>query len=124
MPLSPELETLDQLPGGDFLAIIRTLYPSDIRFLQGILGLLSPGDIRLLSPDGNDLPQWQWREFVTGLVVPTSINSPHLRITDSGVRGSSSCGTQSALSTEGWVRAASYSTQSTYPGTPLCPSAK
>jgi len=87
MPLSPELETLDQLLGGDLsLAIIRTLYPSDIRFLQGILGLLSSGDVRLLSPDGNDVPQWQWREFLTELVVPPAINSLHLRITDHGAR--------------------------------------
>lgn len=87
MSLSPELETLDQLLGGDLsLALIRTLYPSDISFLQGILGLMSSGDVRLLSHDGNDVPEWQWRTFVTQLVVPPTINDLHLRITDLGVR--------------------------------------
>jgi hypothetical protein len=87
MPLQPELETLDQLLGGDLsLTIIRTLYPSDITFVQGVLGLLFSGDVRLLSPDGNDVPEWQWRKFVTQLVAPPTINNLHLRITDRGVR--------------------------------------
>jgi hypothetical protein len=41
---SPELETLDQLLGGDLpLTTIRELYPNDAAFLQGVLGLLKSG---------------------------------------------------------------------------------
>ncbi|HEY2584225.1 MAG TPA: hypothetical protein VGI81_00515 [Tepidisphaeraceae bacterium] len=62
--MSPELETLDQLTGGDMpLSTIRQLHPDRPSFESGILGLLSGGDVRLID-GSHDVPQWQWREAI------------------------------------------------------------
>jgi len=83
--MSPELETLDQLLGGDLsLASIRTLYSSDEGFLQGTAGLLSCGDVVLLTAEGITVPDWQVREFVKAL--PSSWQCLKLRLTDQGAR--------------------------------------
>ena len=69
--MSPELETLDQLLGGQLaLSIIRNVYPDDEAFRQGVHGLLNTGDVRLLTSDGSEVPAWRWRElFVEGAVM-------------------------------------------------------
>lgn len=42
--MSPELETLDQLAGGDMpLSLIHGLYPDDAGFICGLSGLLKGG---------------------------------------------------------------------------------
>jgi len=47
---SAELETLDQMLGGDLrLEAISKLFPSSGAFEQGVLGLLSCGDVVLLT---------------------------------------------------------------------------
>jgi hypothetical protein len=78
--MSPELETLDQLLGGDLpLATIRGLYPDDASFQRGVLGLLQEGDIALIA-DG-DVPQWRWRDVLAAI--------PHgfiLRLTEQGAK--------------------------------------
>ena len=54
--MSLELETLDQLLGGQMpVAVIRLIFPSDERFQQAMLGLLAGGDIELV--DGGNLAQ-------------------------------------------------------------------
>jgi hypothetical protein len=74
--MSPELETLDQLVGGDLpLRVIYDLFPDDIRFESGMSSLLRSGEIRLLAEDGAELPQWKWREV---LAVPS--NWPEIRV--------------------------------------------
>lgn len=85
--LSPELETLDQLVGGDLqLAIIRRLYPDAQAFMRGVLGLLSSGDVCLITNDGFDVPRWRWRElFVEGVAVE-ELGDLKLKITDQGAR--------------------------------------
>jgi hypothetical protein len=63
--MSPELETLDQLAGGDMsLAVIRRLYPDVDRFVMGVSGLLAAGDVKLLSETGEVVPRWRWRELL------------------------------------------------------------
>ena len=48
--MSPELETLDQLLSGDLpLSVVRIVYPDDERFILGVLGLLSDGEIQLFE---------------------------------------------------------------------------
>jgi hypothetical protein len=50
MAQSPEMETLDQLLGGEMrLTIIRQLYDSDQSFTRGTHRLLQSGDVRLLD---------------------------------------------------------------------------
>ena len=85
--LSPELETLDQLVGGDLqLAIIRRLYRDDAAFTRGVVGLLSSGDVCLVTNDGAHVPQWRWRElFVDGVAVD-QLSDLKLKITDQGAR--------------------------------------
>jgi hypothetical protein len=62
--MSLELETLDQLLGGDLpLSVIRGLYPDDKSFVVAIHALLCCGDVRLFSVDGADVPAWRWREL-------------------------------------------------------------
>lgn len=57
----PELDTLDQLLGGDMtLNTIRRIFPSDHRFQKAILAMLHEGEIRLLGKDGTEPPRWQW----------------------------------------------------------------
>jgi hypothetical protein len=83
--MSVELETLDQLAGGDLrLSIIRRLYPDDKAFSRGVLGLLSCCDVRLLTADAIEVPAWRWRElFVEGSVLK-ELDRYWLTITDQG----------------------------------------
>ena len=61
---SPELETLDQLLGGDLtLDVIRRVWSDDARFLLGVKGLVSSGDVQLLTRDGGEVPTWRWRQL-------------------------------------------------------------
>jgi hypothetical protein len=87
VPWSPELETLDQLLGGELsLAIIRTLYSNNERFDQAILGLLTEGDVVLLSTDGANIPEWRWKELFSGPSLATHLSLFKLRITEKGAR--------------------------------------
>jgi len=82
--MSPELETLDQLLGGDLsLATVRTLFSSDARFSQALTHLLSVGDVTMLTSDGASVPNWKWRELLTP--VPHDLKDLKLRITDRGI---------------------------------------
>ena len=85
--MSPELETLDQLLGGVLpLVVIRNFYPDENAFLHGVLGLLTSGDVCLLTIEHTDVPSWRWRElFVEGNVMKEMANM-HLKITDQGAR--------------------------------------
>ena len=86
-PLSPELETLDQLLGGDLpLAVICGLFGDDARFAQGILAMLDAGDVRLLAADGVQVPRWQWPEVLGATPGETARAEARLAITQAGVR--------------------------------------
>ena len=82
--MSLELETLDQLTGCDLsLKAIRQLFPSDEEFSRGVLGLLSCGDVTLLSANGVEVPKWQWGNIVPGKKSEGAENL-RLRITPRG----------------------------------------
>jgi hypothetical protein len=85
--MTPEIETLDQLLGGDLpLKIICNLYPDADAFRRGVFGLLSAGDVCLLMIDQTGVPTWRWRElFVEGKVM-TELGSMKLSITAQGAR--------------------------------------
>lgn len=83
--MSPELETLDQLLGGDLpLSVIRNLYPSSEGFQRGILGLLFSGDVLLLPSDKTALARRSWRDKLERFVDKPNC-SYYLRITSQGV---------------------------------------
>ena len=65
--ISPELETLDQLQGGDLpVATIRGLYASADAFVKGVSGLLASGDVKL-AYNGAEVPKWQWATLLTAI---------------------------------------------------------
>ena len=84
---SPELETLDQLLGGEqSLQAIRPLYPDDERFLKGLSRLVSSGDLRLLTSEGAEVPAWQWHTlFVKGSLL-LELDRFRLKLTVRGAR--------------------------------------
>jgi hypothetical protein len=85
--MTPELDTLDQLLGSDLpLALVRGLYPDACSYRQGILGLLSCGDVSLVTSDGVLVPAWRWRELFADGGDTEEIPSMLLSITDQGVR--------------------------------------
>jgi hypothetical protein len=83
--IAPELETLDQLLGGELsLAVIRALYPDAQAFMKGILGLLTCGDVNLFTPNRDCVPAWRWRELFIDGIVMSELESLTLRITEQG----------------------------------------
>jgi len=84
---TPELETLDQLLGGDMpLTVIATLYSTADAFHKGVQGLLSCGDVLLLDAAGNSVPQWRWREIFAPGSETEQLRHLRLRLTPEGAR--------------------------------------
>lgn len=81
--MSPELETLDQLLGGDLpLAVIRGLFADEDRFSRAIAAMLDAGEVRLLNGDGSEVPRWQWHESLS----KHATSRYSLEITQAGIR--------------------------------------
>jgi hypothetical protein len=81
---SAELETLDQLLGGDLRleAISKLFFQRGIR--AGCVGTLVLGDVVLLTVDGDEVKQWRGRKlFSTDLHQREDLI---LRITPQGAR--------------------------------------
>jgi hypothetical protein len=84
--MSPELETLDQLLGGDLpLRAVLALFPSEEAFGRGVRELLSCGDVVLTSLEG-EVPHWQWREMFRDQTVFQQLEHLRLSITPQGAR--------------------------------------
>lgn len=80
--MSSELETLDQLLGGDLpLPVIRGLFADGVRFAHAITAMLDAGEVRLVKADGAEVPKWQWRE-----VLNANAASTRVAITRAGVK--------------------------------------
>ena len=72
--MSPELDTLDQLLGGDLpLAAVRWVYPDAARFARGLGGLLAAGDVRLVAAGGAAVPAWRWRAVLAAYPPPPGV---------------------------------------------------
>ncbi len=82
--MSAELETLDQLLGGDLsLKVVRGFYPDDKAFVIAIHAMLRNGDVQLLS-DGAEVPRWRWRELFESGPVTQELLQFKLTVTDQG----------------------------------------
>jgi hypothetical protein len=82
---SSELETLDQLFGGELsLAVTRTVYTDDASFARGVHALLLNREVELLSADGVAVPQWRWRGIFVDGRFGEEMRGLKLRITDRG----------------------------------------
>lgn len=85
--MSPELDTLDQLLGSDLpLMVVRQLYPDGHAFVRGVLGLLSGGDVNLLTADRSVAPAWRWKKLLTANKTTRGVADMRLSITDQGAR--------------------------------------
>ena len=86
MAQSPEMETLDQLVGGEMrLSIIRQVYDSDAAFMRGTLGLLQTGDVKLFDQSHTEVPRWRWRALFEQGEVLAALESFILDVTEAGV---------------------------------------
>jgi hypothetical protein len=84
--MSPELETLDQLLGGDLpLTVIHGLFNNGERFVGAILAMLEAGEVRLLTSDGTEVPPWQW-QAVLNASCSAAASGARLAITTAGAR--------------------------------------
>jgi hypothetical protein len=82
---SPELETLDQLLGGDMpVSVIAKVYPSLEACRAGLLGLLHEGDVTLLNPEHQEIPHWQSRELFSAPDWLNRLGSYCLHVTTQG----------------------------------------
>lgn len=85
--MSCELETLDQLLGGELsLAIIRQVYPDEKSFRRGVHGLLNAGDVQLLANDGSHVPAWRWQDIFLHGSVMQQLDGFKLAITEAGAK--------------------------------------
>jgi hypothetical protein len=85
--MSPELETLDQLLGSDLLlVIVLRLYPDTAAFKRGVLGLITGGDVWLLTIDDAEVPAWRCRGLFEGAALMHEMEHMKLRITPQGAR--------------------------------------
>lgn len=82
--VSLELETLDQLQGGDQkLNVIRQVFASDERFVQAIAGLLREGDVELLA-EGVVVPEWKVQALLRDGELLHNLGHYTLHLTDQG----------------------------------------
>ncbi len=82
---APELEMLDQLAGGPLsLPIIVELFKDKDRAASAIGKMLQGGELKLLDPDGLDVPLWKWREIASAPTFPES--QYQLDITGQGLK--------------------------------------
>jgi hypothetical protein len=85
MAQSAEMETLDQLLGGEMrLNIIRQVYDSDDAFMRGTLGLLQSGDVKLFDESHTEVPRWRWRPLFEQGEVLSALESFTLDVTETG----------------------------------------
>jgi len=78
--MSPELETLDQLLGGNMpLSVIRRLYIDQSAFEVAIVSLLNGGDVRLFSAS-QEIPRRHWKDALRSRTDPCTLS-----ITQQGV---------------------------------------
>ena len=83
--MSPELETLDQLLGGDMsVSAIVAIYPSPDDCRSGLLGLLAAGDVRLLTPERLEAAEYEWRALFSQQDWIQALNDYRLSITQEG----------------------------------------
>ncbi len=80
--MSPELDLLDQLLGGDLSTdVCRSIFDDDERFVHAALQMLSAGEIVLLDEDGTEIPKWKRAE-----ILQSNTENARVRITDIGAK--------------------------------------
>ena len=80
--MNPELETLDQLCGGDLpVPVVRGLFANSDRFVHAIMAMLCTGEVRLVDVDSVEVPRRRWRD-----ILGAHSTDVRLSITEAGAR--------------------------------------
>lgn len=81
--MSPELETLDLLQGGDLpLTVIRGRFTTHEAFTRGVRGLLVCGDVKLVH-SGVEVPEHEWDRHLTNVETQ---DGPIIALTEQGAK--------------------------------------
>ena len=85
--MSPELEVLDQLQGGDLpLSVVSALFADEAQARRALGALLAEGTVALHAADGQPVPTWQLGELARQ-ARPWRMESRYrLALTDAGAR--------------------------------------
>ncbi len=85
--ISPELEVLDQLSGGDLpLNVIAGLFVEPVHCRTAVAAMLSDGQVQILTPDGIAIPAWKYRELEHEPDFWGSSTTYRLSITERGAK--------------------------------------
>jgi hypothetical protein len=85
--MSPELEALDQLLGGELpLAVVRGFFGDSAQFVSAIEAMLRSEVVKLLMPDGSEVPSWQWCEVLINDTGSGGALFPRIAITAAGAK--------------------------------------
>jgi len=84
--MTPELEVLDQLQGGELpLEVIAKLFEDRARFVKALSQMLAAGEVSLNDNAGQVIPLWRFQEIERSaeVAVPSSIR---VALTEIGAR--------------------------------------
>jgi hypothetical protein len=85
--MTPEIEVLDQLLGGDLpLNVIDSLFSERSRCQRAIFEMLRSGEVTLLDPEGNNVPTWRYRDLQEQPDFWIKGTRYRIAITDKGAR--------------------------------------
>ena len=85
--MSPELEALDQLLGGDMtLAVVASLFPDEAHARRAIAAMVAAGELRLLDAEAAALSPWQVSELERQPGSWRTDTRHRLTLTDAGAR--------------------------------------
>jgi len=85
--MTPELEVLDQLLGGDLsLGVIASLFRDKDHCRQAIGAMLNSGEVCIVDALGQALPAWRYRELEAAPDTWSEETTYRLSITDVGAK--------------------------------------
>ena len=85
--MTPEIEVLDQLTGGDLpLNVIAGLFPDRDRCRQAVSAMLKSGEINILDRSGQLVPVWRYRELEKTEALWSEGTPYRLSITEAGAK--------------------------------------
>lgn len=85
--MTPEIEVLDQLVGGDLpLNVVARLFSDHDHCRKAVNAMIRAGDVLLLDAAGQAVPDWQYRELEGGANFWREGSQFQLSLTEAGAR--------------------------------------
>ncbi len=85
--MTPELEVLDQLQGGDLpLDVIANLFQDRARFIIALSRMIEADEIRLNDAAGQAIPLWRFQQISRTGEIGAAASSIRVSLTDVGTR--------------------------------------